>query len=269
MRIEDIDPPREQRGAADDILRTLEAYGLHWDADVLYQSTRTSVYRDIAHDLVNRGHAFRCSCSRKDVQSASALAASQVTDTPGGNHVDARRYPGTCRTRVRHEGSTAIRMRVDEQIVRFDDGLQGPVEIDLAATEGDYLIYRRDGLPAYHLAVVVDDAHQGVTSVVRGADLLTATGVHRHLQRQLRIASPRYWHVPVLVDAHGAKLSKQTGAAPVGIGYSPATAMDVLRLLGLQPPQTLANSGSQALWEWAIAHWRMAELIGRSRIHSQ
>lgn len=254
VRIEDVDPPREQQGAAGRILRTLEAYGLHWDGDVLHQSTRAAAYRDIVLALLACGLAFRCGCSRKDVQASSR---------------GARRYPGTCRRRAfAAEALTAVRVRVDDEIVRFDDGIQGAVVTDLGRTEGDYLIYRRDQLPAYHLAVVADDAYQGVTAVVRGADLLEPTAVQLHLQRQLGLPAPRYWHVPVLVDAHGAKLSKQTGAAPVGDRYSPATARRVLELLGLRPPPSLENDGSQALWAWAIAHWRVEELIGRAGIHS-
>jgi glutamyl-Q tRNA(Asp) synthetase len=252
LRIEDIDPPREPPGAVTDILRTLEAYGLDWDGEVLFQSTRHDEYRAVAEALLARGAAFRCSCSRKDV------------DTAGGT----RRYPGTCRTRATHAGPTSVRVRVEPGSLKFRDGLQGRVAASVHETEGDYLIFRRDALPAYHLAVVLDDAWQGVTSVVRGADLLAATPVHLHLQRLLELAAPRYFHLPVLVDASGAKLSKQTGAPPIGTEYSPSTAARVLELLGLKPPPGLAGVPSSELWAFALEHWRIEELIGRKSIHN-
>jgi glutamyl-Q tRNA(Asp) synthetase len=254
VRIEDVDPPRELSGAAADILRTLEAFGLHWDREVVYQSTRFDAYRGAVRDLLKRDAAFLCSCSRRDIQGKS-----------GG----ARRYPGTCRLRTHHSGATAVRVRVDPGVVRFIDGLQRQVEANLADTEGDYLIFRRDGLPAYHLAVVLDDSYQGVDTVVRGADLLTATAVHLHLQERLGFQPPRYFHLPVIVDGEGRKLSKQTGAAPVGTRYSATTAARVLAYLGLDPPRVLAGAGASELWTWAIEHWRIAELIGRRSIHSQ
>jgi glutamyl-Q tRNA(Asp) synthetase len=253
VRIEDVDPPREPPGAAADILRTLETFGLHWDREVLFQSTRFDAYRAAVRDLLTRDAAFLCSCSRKDIH-----------DESGG----ARRYPGTCRLRTRHTGATAVRVRVDPGLLRFVDGLQGPVEASVDAIEGDYLIFRRDDLPAYHLAVVLDDAFQGVDTVVRGADLLTMTAVHLHLQELLGIRPPRYFHLPILVDGEGRKLSKQTGAAPVGTRYSAVTATRVLACLGLYPPHALAGADAGELWPWAIQHWRIAELIGRRSIHS-
>ena len=253
VRIEDVDPPREPPGAAADILRTLEAFGLHWDREVLFQSTRLDAYRAAVGDLLAREAAFLCSCSRKDIE-----------DKSGG----ARRYPGTCRLRRRHSGATAVRVRVEPKRVRFRDGLQGPIEASVAATEGDYLIFRRDGLPAYHLAVVLDDAFQGVDTVVRGADLLATTAVHLDLQERLGIGPPRYFHVPIVVDGSGRKLSKQTGAAPVGTRYSAAIAAQVLGILGLDPPRALAGAGAAELWSFAIEHWRIAELIERRSIHS-
>ena len=254
VRIDDIDPPREPPGASDAILRTLEAYGLEWDGSVLFQSTRLAAYAEAAERLVAEGRAFRCSCSRKDVRSRT-----------GG----ARRYPGTCRNGPARAGPTAVRMRVDPGVVALRDTLQGPVEADLHAAEGDYVIFRRDGLPAYHLAVVVDDAYQGVTHVVRGADLLPMTPVHLHLQRALGLGSPRYAHLPVLVDAAGVKLSKQTGAPALPARYDAATALRVLHFLELEPPRALAGAPVKDLWAWAIDRWCGEELIGVPSIHSQ
>jgi glutamyl-Q tRNA(Asp) synthetase len=246
VRIEDIDPPREVAGAAAEILRTLEAFGLHWDREVLYQSTRFDRYRETAEELLASGLAFRCSCSRKDVLDAS----------PGG------RYPGTCRARRRHSGATAVRVRVDPGEIIFADALQGPVSRDLGRAEGDYLIYRRDALPAYHLAVVCDDFDQGVDTIVRGIDLLDPTSVHWHLQRTLALPHPRYLHIPVLVNAAGQKLSKQTGAAAVDRRSAAEIAQFVLTYLGLSVPAELKGARPATLWAWALPRWEITELKG-------
>jgi glutamyl-Q tRNA(Asp) synthetase len=145
--------------------------------------------------------------------------------------------------------------------------LQGIVEANLSETEGDYVVYRRDDLPAYHLAVVLDDHWQGVDTIVRGTDLLPSTLVHVHLRRLLGFPEPRYFHVPVISDRQGVKLSKQTGAAPVGAVYSPGTALRVLGLLGLEVPDDVRGAPSSDLWAWGLRHWRIEELIGRQSIH--
>jgi len=252
VRIEDIDPLREPPNAATDILKTLDAYGLHWDRDLVYQSTRFAEYRTTAQALLRRGAAFRCSCSRKDVEESTSRT---------------RRYPGTCRSRAAHTGPASIRVLVEPGILRFRDGLQGPIEANLHDTEGDYVVYRRDDLPAYHLAVVMDDHWQGVDAIVRGTDLLTTTPVHMHLRGLLGMPEPRYFHLPILTDRRGVKLSKQTGAVPVGNDYSASTAVRVLELLGLAVPDDLRGAPGRELWGWAIRHWRIEELIGRQSIH--
>jgi glutamyl-Q tRNA(Asp) synthetase len=252
LRVEDIDPLREPPDAAADILRALEAFGLHWDRDVLYQRARFAVYRSAAQALLDRQVAFRCSCSRKDVE-----------ENAGGG----RRYPGTCRFRTAHVGATAIRVLVEPGIVGFRDGLQGQVEADLSETEGDYVVYRRDELPAYHLAVVLDDHWQGVDTIVRGTDLLQPTLVHGHLRQLLGLPEPRYFHLPVVSDRRGVKLSKQTGAVPIGVVYSPETAVRALELLGLEVPDEARGAPGPELWAWAVPRWRIEELIGRQSIH--
>lgn len=251
VRIEDIDPPREMPGAADAILRTLEAFELHWDRTVLFQSTRFDAYRAAADRLLAAGLAFHCRCSRSEIRAA--------------NDGDSARYPGTCRDRGLPPGDAAVRLRVDEAVVRVSDGLQGVRDVDLAATLGDYVIVRRDGLPAYHLAVVLDDAEQGVTTIVRGADLLDSTAAHVHLQHVLGLATPGYYHLPVLVNAAGQKLSKQTGAAAVD-ARDGGTAARVLELLGLRVPGELAGERPGTLWQWAAARWDIEALRGRRTI---
>jgi glutamyl-Q tRNA(Asp) synthetase len=248
VRIEDIDPPREVRGAADEILRTLEAFELPWDGPVLHQSMRFAAYAETARGLVAAGLAFRCSCSR-----------SMLGERSG-------RYPGTCRAGHRANQPTSVRVRVEPCVIEFTDGLQGVVETRLDAQVGDYVIERRDGLPAYHLAVVLDDAAQGITDVLRGVDLLDSTAVHIHLQRTLGAPTPRYWHAPVIVNAAGQKLSKQTGASPVRDLDRRAAAAAVLRLLGAEPPASLRGARPAELWEWAIGAWDAAALRGRKAL---
>jgi glutamyl-Q tRNA(Asp) synthetase len=250
VRIEDIDPPREVRGAADEILRTLEAYELFWDGPAVFQSARRAVYHDACTRLLSSGLAFSCSCTR------SALRADG--DGPVGP------YPGTCRLRTSHDQATAVRARVESgRVIRFVDGLQGPIETELDKVTGDYVIWRRDGLPAYHLAVVIDDADERVTTVVRGVDLLDSTAVHLHLQATLGLPSPEYFHLPVVVNAEGQKLSKQTGAAPIGRSSTSATAATVLELLGARIPDELRGAPPHELWTWAISNWRIDGLRGR------
>jgi glutamyl-Q tRNA(Asp) synthetase len=270
LRIEDIDPPREAPGAAASIQAALERLGLLWDRGVLFQSTHLELYRAVVRRLLAEGLAFRCSCSRSDLQ---AYAAGH---TGAAAHPGAPAYPGTCRHRAIAETEpSAVRLRVDasskdaiddvERRSRFAsarDGLQGRIEPAWLERQGDYVIERRDGLPAYHLAVVVDDAIQGVTTVVRGCDLLESTAVHCHLQRTLRVPTPAYFHVPILTGEGAVKLSKQTGAAAVDLSNPSRVASEALERLGAAAPKELAGAPPAELWEWAVAHWRVEKLAG-------
>lgn len=254
VRIEDIDPLREMPGAADDILRTLEAYDLHWDRSVLRQSTRLDAYAAACHRLVEQGLAFRCRCSRSQLR-----ALAEGHDGPVG-------YPGTCRSLGLSDEDSAIRMRVDGPWPPFDDGLQGRFEPRPVPGFGDYVIWRRDGLPAYHLAVVIDDAYQGITTIVRGRDLLDCVPAQRHLQRALGVPEPAYLHLPILIGPTGQKLSKQTGARPVDAHEPSRASIETLRRLGAEPPRELYGARPAELWDWAIAHWRIEALRGIAEI---
>jgi glutamyl-Q tRNA(Asp) synthetase len=211
VRMEDLDKPREQPGAADAILRTLEAFGLHWDGAVEYQSRRIARYAAAMSRL--KDHAYPCGCTRSEIAD-SALAID-----------GARVYRGTCRAGL-PPGKTvrSIRVRAEGEI-RFTDRVQGDQAQVLERDVGDFVLCRADGHYAYQLAVVVDDADQRVTDIVRGADLLDSTARQIHLQRLLGYDTPRYLHVPVAVNAAGEKLSKQTGAEPV----DPARRAEALR----------------------------------------
>lgn len=254
VRIEDIDPPREVHGAADQILQTLETLDLNWDGAVLRQSTRFEAYRTLAETLLQRGAAFRCSCTRAELRSAQPPG-------PLGH-----RYPGWCRKRTIHRRRTALRVRVADEPTAFDDLLQGCHAMNLHAELGDYVIYRRDSLPAYHLAVVADDAAQGITDIVRGSDLLESTAVHTHLYRQLGLEPPRHAHVPVLTNRAGEKLSKQTGATPVMLEDPSGLATRALRYLGAEVPPELRGAPPAELWQWATTAWRIEALRARRAV---
>ncbi len=249
VRMEDLDPPREVPGAADDILRTLDALGLHWDGEVLYQSRRHEAYAEALARLQAGGRLYGCACSRREVAEASAAAG-----RPGV-------YPGTCRNGVPGgRAPRALRLRVDGETVGFADGIQGRVTVALAETVGDFVVRRADGLFAYHLAVVVDDAAQGVTQVVRGADLLGCTPAQIRLQNLLGLPVPAYAHLPVAVNAAGEKLSKQTGARPVDTARPGVVLVQALDFLGQDPPAELAAAPAAEVLAWALAHWDPARV---------
>jgi glutamyl-Q tRNA(Asp) synthetase len=215
---------------------------------VVYQSQRLARYAETVETLLRAGRAFRCSCTRGSIQATHPAST--------------RRYPGTCRERTHHARATAVRVRVDGGEQTFVDELQGRVSTRLERTTGDYVIWRRDGLPAYHLAVVLDDAAEGVTTVVRGIDLLESTAVHVHLQRLLDVGTPRYLHIPVVVNARGQKLSKQTGAEPIDRRAASETAWSALSLLGATMPADLRGERPATLWQWASDNWRIDRLRG-------
>jgi glutamyl-Q tRNA(Asp) synthetase len=249
VRIEDLDPPRVVAGAADDILRTLEAFGLHWDETVVRQGTRHDAYAAALTQLIEAGHSFFCACSRKEIADSSLGRDS----TPI--------YPGTCRDGLA-PGRTAraIRVRVRDETIAFHDRLQGDVRQNLSRDIGDFIIHRADGCYAYQLAVVVDDAWQGITDIVRGADLLDSTPRQIHLQRLLGLPTPRYLHLPIATNAQGEKLSKQTLATPVDAMRPGAGLVRALRFLGQPAPDVLRSADPRTVLEWAMESWDCARL---------
>lgn len=254
VRIEDLDTPRVVPGSADLILRTLERFGFEWDGSVLYQSARNDAYAAAADRLTVAGLAYPCSCSRSEIHAA------QPTRSGGADELF---YPGWCRNGPRTpERGVALRFRVPDESILFEDGIQGAVSIDLATECGDFVIVRRDGLFAYQLAVVVDDAEQGITHVVRGADLLSSTPRQIAIQRALAVAQPTYAHVPLATDENGVKLSKSAGAGAVDVGNPSLELWRVLRFLRQSPPQELRVTDLATLWEWAKRNWRAHSLRG-------
>lgn len=244
LRMEDIDPPREMPGAAATILRQLEAYGLHWDGPVLYQSQRSKAYLAAIESLREKDLLFWCRCSR------STLAGYSV-------------YPGTCREHRQPEPDAAIRLRVQPGIVRFHDRVFGDQQEDLATSVGDFVIRRRDGLFAYQLTVVVDDAMQGVTHVVRGADLLDNTARQMYLQSLLGYPTPEYAHIPLAVNANGEKLSKQNFATALPVAQPEPLMWEALSALGQSPPAELAAAPVSEQLAWATVHWTFATMPRR------
>lgn len=253
VRIEDLDPPRVAAGAAGQILSTLEACGLHWDGTVVYQSRRGDAYHAALHALRHSGNLYPCGCSRREIAD-SAVAG-----------IEGFVYPGTCRSGLPEgRAARALRLRSEGETIEFEDALQGRIRQRLADDVGDFVVYRADRVFSYQLAVVVDDDAQGITHVVRGADLLDSTPRQIHLQRRLGLPTPRYLHLPVAVTAAGEKLSKQTLAAPVNPDHPLPELLRVLRFLGQNPPAGIAEGGLGAFWEWALAHWR-ADAVPRVR----
>jgi glutamyl-Q tRNA(Asp) synthetase len=234
VRIEDLDRPRVQPGASDEILCALRALGLDWDGEVLYQSRREAHYRTALERLA--AHTYWCGCSRREIADSSLGLAAD----------GARIYPGTCRSGLGGKARRAVRLTVPEGKIDFVDRVQGAQAQRLSRDVGDFVLYRADGLFAYQLAVVVDDAEQRVSDVVRGADLLDSTARQICLQRLLGAPTPRYLHVPVAVNGRGEKFAKQTGAPAVDMRRPDEEIAAALRFLG-QPAETLREA--VPLWD--------------------
>ena len=245
VRMEDLDPPREMPGAAAHILHTLEAFGFEWDGEVVWQSRRHSLYRDALGRLKEKGLLYPCYCSRKDWQVAAAQGA------------DGFVYNGRCRRpedRPHTDKPPAWRIPVNDETIGFDDGIVGHYAQNLARDIGDFVLLRADGFWAYQLAVVADDADQGITHIVRGQDLLVSTPRQIYLQRSLGFATPHYAHLPLLVNKHGQKWSKQTLAPALDENHKEQLLRQVLQYLNLPPAPEVSRP--QALLSWAIEHWQ-------------
>ncbi len=249
LRVEDIDPPRELKGAADDILRTLEAHGFEWDEEVVYQSRRNAAYADALARLDVAGLTYGCACTRKEIADSATRGIEGLV------------YPGTCRNGLA-TGRTprAWRIRVPDGSIQFDDRIQGPVSQQLGSEIGDFILKRADGLYSYQLAVVVDDADAGITDIVRGADLKLSTPRQIYLQHCLGVPTPSYAHLPLALNRQGDKLSKQNLAKPLDAARAAASLADALRFLGMQPPLDANLADLPSLWQWAIANWDIRQV---------
>ena len=249
VRMEDLDPPRETAGAADDILRTLEAFGFEWDGETVYQSRRYGLYEETLGRLKEKGLVYPCYCSRKDWQAAAKMGA------------DGFVYNGRCgRAGFRPSENDAAktpawRLRVPDSVIGFDDGIVGHYAQNPARDIGDFVLLRADGFWAYQLAVVADDAEQGITHIVRGQDLLVSTPRQIWLQRCLGADTPHYAHLPLLVNKQGQKWSKQTLAPALDLNRRELLLRQVMAYLNL--PAAPEVERPSELLAWAVKHWNI------------
>ena len=249
LRIEDLDTPRTLAGASDAILNCLEAFGFEWDEAIVYQSQRTELYEKYLNTLKSGDLVYPCSCSRKEIADSAIQG------------IDGVIYPGTCRHGpAKEKQAKAWRVRTYPETIAFEDSVQGHIEQNMAQDIGDFVLKRADGLFAYQLAVIVDDAEQRITHVVRGADLLDSTPRQIYLQQLLELPTPQYLHVPVATNAAGEKLSKQTLAKAIDPYQASKQLWCTLDFLGQNPPKDLLSNSLGDLWSWAISHWQIAAI---------
>jgi glutamyl-Q tRNA(Asp) synthetase len=248
VRIDDIDTPRVQTGASDEILFSLDSLGLHWDGNILYQSQRNDAYREAEDLLQSKDLLYRCYCPRKLVRG--------------------KPYPGTCRQiRKPVDKQYAIRVKTRPGICCLPDLIQGQYSQNLSRDVGDFIIKRSVGLYAYHLAVAVDDAYQHITHVVRGADLLDSTPRQIYLQQELDLVTPIYAHFPVAVNQSGEKISKQNKAENVMLQNRPANILyQCLEFLGQEPEPVLLQASVDEVLNWGIANWKLSKIPGVASI---
>lgn len=250
VRIEDLDKPREVEGAAQQILDTLDAYGFIWDGEIIYQSQQTAHYEQAFQHLKTSGYIYPCTCSRKEIADSSSLQG-----------IEGVIYPGTClRHPIKANASIAWRVKTLGNTQTFQDAIQGNIHQELSKEIGDFVIKRADGLFAYQLAVVVDDALQGITHVVRGADLLLSTPRQIYLKQLLGLPDTVYAHIPIVKNAAGEKLSKQTLAPALTLQQAKHQLLEALKFLDQSPPNSLNSATLKEIWHWAIAHWQINRL---------
>jgi glutamyl-Q tRNA(Asp) synthetase len=245
LRIDDLDQEREVAGAREAILEDLAVLGFQWDGPVLTQHERGERYRKAVDRLLREGLAFPCACTRKDIQEQSDPAEPVAI------------YPGTCRDGL-PPGKVArsIRLRVPGRVIAFEDEWAGTIRQDMARDVGDFVIWRVEGIASYHLATALDDADAGITRIVRGADLLDSTPRQILLQQLLGLPTPAYAHFPLVRAKDGRKLGKQTHAPRIDTDHPSQTLFKALEFLRQEPPAALASDPLDAVWRWAIAHWR-------------
>ena len=249
VRIENIDSPREVTGAAKEILDTLEALGMEWDGEVVYQDQRHEAYQAALTMLEQRSMVYPCTCSRKEIADSGII------------HREAGAYPGTCRAGLSdYRNSASLRVRTHDDPIEFKDTLLGPVRQQLTSTTGDFVLRRADGIYTYQLAVVVDDAAQGITHVVRGSDLLDSTPRQIYLQHLLGYSTPTYMHLPLVTNTQGKKLSKQTRAAAIDLSNPVAQLVSALEFLGQNPPAEMVESSLASLWQWSLPNWTLQRI---------
>jgi glutamyl-Q tRNA(Asp) synthetase len=250
LRIEDVDQTRLVAGASEAIIHTLQHYGFVWDGEIAYQSQRSEYYQTALQQLRQRGLAYPCTCSRKEITDSSTLLG-----------IEGAIYPGTCLQHPTKPGAAAAwRIQTDAQTISFQDLIQGHQQHHMASDIGDFVVKRADGLFSYQLAVVIDDALQGVTHIVRGADLLNSTTRQIYLQQLLGYPTPVYAHIPLVCNADGQKLSKQTLATALPENNVVDTLVAALTFLQQPLPENAHSLSLANLWQWAITHWQLPKI---------
>ncbi len=250
VRMEDLDQPREVAGAANEILHTLTAFGFEWDEDVTYQSQRNLAYEALLSELKALNRVYPCTCTRKEIAEVSMA-----------NGIEGAIYPKTCLNHaIKNNHPVAWRIKTEDHNIQFEDAVQGSFQQNLMQEIGDFVLKRADGLFAYQLAVVVDDAAQGITHIVRGSDLLTSTPRQIYLQEQLGLLTPHYTHIPIATNAAGQKLSKQTLALGINPQESVIQLWQSLAFLNQHPPTDLKEGNLAQCWEWAMANWQLTKV---------
>ncbi len=259
VRMEDLDPPREQAGAASAILQCLDEHGLHWDGDVIYQSQRSDAYQACLDALLQAGLAYPCTCSRQDLTTMNGI------------------YDGRCRTRQLDSNQIcSLRLKLYDlpdrhtsDIIQFEDLVQGTQRQNLRTQAGDQILKRRDGFYAYQLAVVVDDIAQGITHIIRGSDLLEVTGRQLFFFDLLDAPLPQFGHVPIAIQANGQTLSKQNHAKAIDSNLASRNLWNGLAFLGQSPPAGLAEASIEELLDWALRHWQREAVCGLSQLYQE
>lgn len=245
VRIEDLDTPRVIDGAADEILETLEHYGFEWDGEVLYQSQRFEIYQQYLEQLMEQDVVYGCSCSRKAIQ--------EYPHRTGSLGII---YPGFCRQKKLNLKRLKLRLNIKPAgQVEFNDYHYGTIRRDMDSEIGDVILKRQDGIFAYHLAVVIDDALQQINEIVRGADLIDATCIHIYLNRLFGFSSAEYLHIPLILNEAGDKLSKQTGATALTSDSPGLKLIKALNILGQNTPTELSSYKPVEILKYAISHW--------------
>ncbi|MCW8934553.1 MAG: tRNA glutamyl-Q(34) synthetase GluQRS [Gammaproteobacteria bacterium] len=254
VRMEDVDELRNVKGAADSILRSLEAFGFEWDENILYQTARKDAYIEALATLKSQHQVYPCTCSRKSLKEKARLGKIR-------NGQFGLIYPGYCKNKHFSNfkpDEYAIRIKTPDKNYSFNDELLGHNTQNLKTDLGDFIIRRRDGLFAYQLAVVVDDAYQNISHIVRGADLLDSTSRQLFLQQSLNYSQPHYAHFPLIVHKNGDKLSKQTGATGIGDIADIQLLVECLEFLGQKPPAELVQESLADFWQWALENWQLS-----------
>lgn len=255
LRIEDLDKPREVKGAAQEIIESLAGFGFEWNDEIIYQSERIDLYEANLKKLQEKNLIYPCTCSRKE-----------IADSSQSRGIDGVIYPKTCLKHPTKEATPfSLRIKTPNAVTTFQDDIQGKISQNLSENIGDFILKRTDNIISYQLAVVVDDAQQGVTHIVRGADLLDSTPRQIFLQQQLGYLQPHYAHLPIACNPQGEKLSKQTLAEKIEVNHASQQLFFALNFLNQNPPEALQFSSVQSIWEWAFEHW-MLERIPNKRL---